>query len=169
EITSSPLPLPPRDAQIKGAALVAGPLSSDGSVRIQTGSIPIVVETDQQEPARTDYADESGENTPDGAEPSAAGQRVEDTSEEADSPTGQGGDDANNGRVTVLGELVGPDSPIASADERSADDPGVAVEDTEAPDAGEDTDAPGEDDDPGALGEDDDMGTTDEDDRGGGR
>ncbi len=45
EITSSP-PLPPRDAQIRGAALVAGPLSSDGSVRIQTGSIPIVVETE---------------------------------------------------------------------------------------------------------------------------
>ena len=49
EITSSPLPLPPRDAQIRGAALVAGPLSSDGSVRIQTGSIPIVVETEPEE------------------------------------------------------------------------------------------------------------------------
>lgn len=46
EISSSPLPLPPRDAQIQGAALVAGPLSSDSSVRIQTGSIPIVVEAD---------------------------------------------------------------------------------------------------------------------------
>jgi hypothetical protein len=48
EITSSPLPLPPRDAQIRGSALVAGPLSSDGSVRIQTGSIPIVVETEPE-------------------------------------------------------------------------------------------------------------------------
>ena len=48
EITSSPLPLPPRDAQIRGSALVAGPLSSDGSVRIQTGSIPIVVEAEPE-------------------------------------------------------------------------------------------------------------------------
>nr|WP_284711340.1 MtrAB system histidine kinase MtrB [Brevibacterium sp. XM4083] len=51
EITSSPLPLPPRDAQIRGSALVAGPMSSDGSVRIQTGSIPIVVEADLAEAA----------------------------------------------------------------------------------------------------------------------
>lgn len=63
EITSSPLPLPPRDAQIQGAALVAGPLSSDGSVRIQTGSIPIVVETgqesaDQDSGRRAGYIDE---------------------------------------------------------------------------------------------------------------
>ncbi|WP_193070752.1 MtrAB system histidine kinase MtrB [Brevibacterium sp. FME37] len=57
EITSSPLPLPPRDAQIQGAALVAGPLSSDGSVRIQTGSIPIVVEANQTPPARGGYVD----------------------------------------------------------------------------------------------------------------
>lgn len=58
EITSSPLPLPPRDAQIQGAALVAGPLSSDGSVRIQTGSIPIVVEADQVTPTEGGYIDE---------------------------------------------------------------------------------------------------------------
>ncbi|MGO1311908.1 MAG: ATP-binding protein, partial [Brevibacterium aurantiacum] len=58
EITSSPLPLPPRDAQIQGAALVAGPLSSDGSVRIQTGSIPIVVETGQTGPAHDGFVDE---------------------------------------------------------------------------------------------------------------
>lgn len=57
EITSSPLPLPPRDAQIQGAALVAGPLSSDGSVRIQTGSIPIVVETGQSPPTHEGYVD----------------------------------------------------------------------------------------------------------------
>ena len=57
EITSSPLPLPPRDAQIQGAALVAGPLSSDGSVRIQTGSIPIVVETGQTPPTDEGYVD----------------------------------------------------------------------------------------------------------------
>ncbi|SMX88968.1 MtrAB system histidine kinase MtrB [Brevibacterium antiquum] len=57
EITSSPLPLPPRDAQIQGAALVAGPLSSDGSVRIQTGSIPIVVETGQAPPTHEGYVD----------------------------------------------------------------------------------------------------------------
>ncbi|WP_426936454.1 MtrAB system histidine kinase MtrB [Brevibacterium sp. LE-L] len=57
EITSSPLPLPPRDAQIQGAALVAGPLSSDGSVRIQTGSIPIVVETDQTMAAEDEQQD----------------------------------------------------------------------------------------------------------------
>ncbi|WP_291797017.1 MtrAB system histidine kinase MtrB [Brevibacterium sp.] len=43
-ISSSPLPLPPADAK-RGQALVAGPTSSDGSVRIQTGSIPIVVES----------------------------------------------------------------------------------------------------------------------------
>ncbi|WP_084500128.1 MtrAB system histidine kinase MtrB [Brevibacterium album] len=42
-ITSSPLPLPPADAK-QGQALVAGPSSSDGSIRIQTGSIPIVVD-----------------------------------------------------------------------------------------------------------------------------
>lgn len=50
EISSSPLPLPPADAAHTGAALVAGPSSSDGSVRIQTGSIPIVVD-----PAEADY------------------------------------------------------------------------------------------------------------------
>src|SRR5699024_9711304 len=142
-----------------------------------TGSIPIVVETDQQEPARTGHADESGENTPDDAEPSAAGGSVEDTSEDADSPTGQGGDDAA-GRETVLGELVGPDSPIAPTDDHSADGPGApgegtevpdAGEGTEVPDAGEDTDAPGHDtsvpgDDTNAPGEDDDPGAPDEDD-----
>lgn len=42
-ISTSPLPLPPADAGPR-SALVAGPSSSDGSVRIQTGSIPIVVE-----------------------------------------------------------------------------------------------------------------------------
>lgn len=42
-ISTSPLPLPPADASPR-SALVAGPSSSDGSVRIQTGSIPIVVE-----------------------------------------------------------------------------------------------------------------------------
>lgn len=59
EITSSPLPLPPRDAQIRGSALVAGPMSSDGSVRIQTGSIPIVVEADPAEavPDRSEPAE----------------------------------------------------------------------------------------------------------------
>ncbi|GAA1634193.1 two-component system sensor histidine kinase MtrB [Brevibacterium sanguinis] len=59
EITSSPLPLPPRDAQIRGSALVAGPMSSDGSVRIQTGSIPIVVEADLAEavPDRSELAE----------------------------------------------------------------------------------------------------------------
>lgn len=50
EISSSPLPLPPADAAHTGAALVAGPSSSDGSVRIQTGSIPIVVD-----PAEAEY------------------------------------------------------------------------------------------------------------------
>ena len=65
EITSSPLPLPPRDAQIHGAALVAGPLSSDGSVRIQTGSIPIVVETGEATPAHEGFIDD-----PDSTEPS---------------------------------------------------------------------------------------------------
>ncbi|WP_369122399.1 ATP-binding protein, partial [Cereibacter sphaeroides] len=35
-ISSSPLPLPPADAKL-GHALVAGPTSSDGSVRLQTG------------------------------------------------------------------------------------------------------------------------------------
>lgn len=43
-ITSSPLPLPPADAVLSGTTLVAGPSTSDGSVRVQTGSIPIVVE-----------------------------------------------------------------------------------------------------------------------------
>src|SRR5699024_3917801 len=191
EITSSPLPLPPRDARIKGAALVAGPLSSDGSVRIQTGSIPIVVETDQQEPTRTASADEPGENesgvnTPDGAEPSAgagssAAGTVHGTSEEADSPTEQGGDDTT-GRETVLGELVGPASSPASTDEHSADAPGAIGEGAQVADAGEDapgdepdvaevddgTATTGEDDDPGAPGE-DDTGTTDEADREGGR
>lgn len=52
-ITTSPLPLPPADAAPR-AAIVAGPTSSDGSVRIQTGSIPIVVEAS---------ADEQGERT----------------------------------------------------------------------------------------------------------
>lgn len=49
EISSSPLPLPPADAPRRGAALVAGPSSSDGSVRIQTGSIPIVVDPAEAE------------------------------------------------------------------------------------------------------------------------
>lgn len=44
EVTSSPLPLPPADAAVRGTALIAGPATSDGSVRVQTGSIPIVVE-----------------------------------------------------------------------------------------------------------------------------
>lgn len=44
QIASSPLPLPPSDAAVTGQALVAGPTTSDGSVRVQTGSIPIVVE-----------------------------------------------------------------------------------------------------------------------------
>src|SRR5699024_4464564 len=186
EITSSPLPLPPRDARIKGAALVAGPLSSDGSVRIQTGSIPIVVETDQQEPTRTGSADEPGVNTPDGAEPSAgagssAAGAVQGTSEEADSPTEQDGDDTT-GRETVLGELVGPASSPASTDEHSADAPGAIGEGAQAADAGADatgdepdaaevdagTATTGEDDDPGAPGE-DDTGTTDEGDCEGGR
>jgi two-component system sensor histidine kinase MtrB len=43
-IATSPLPLPPADAGPR-SALVAGPSTSDGSMRIQTGSIPIVVET----------------------------------------------------------------------------------------------------------------------------
>lgn len=43
-ITTSPLPLPPADAGPR-SALVAGPPTSDGSMRIQTGSIPIVVDT----------------------------------------------------------------------------------------------------------------------------
>lgn len=46
-ITRSPLPLPPADAHVQGTSLVAGPSTSDGSVRVQTGSIPIVVETAQ--------------------------------------------------------------------------------------------------------------------------
>ncbi|MCT1874574.1 MtrAB system histidine kinase MtrB [Brevibacterium luteolum] len=46
-ITTSPLPLPPADARVGGTALVAGPATSDGSLRIQTGSIPIVVETQE--------------------------------------------------------------------------------------------------------------------------
>ncbi|MBE4695693.1 MULTISPECIES: MtrAB system histidine kinase MtrB [Brevibacterium] len=69
EITSSPLPLPPRDAQIRGAALVAGPLSSDGSVRIQTGSIPIVVET---EPDADAAPERSGGRTAQAAPAAAA-------------------------------------------------------------------------------------------------
>ncbi|KAB1947229.1 MtrAB system histidine kinase MtrB [Brevibacterium linens] len=79
EITSSPLPLPPRDAQIRGSALVAGPLSSDGSVRIQTGSIPIVVETepemldaDHDSPAEADSQSASHQETTRTAEPGTA-------------------------------------------------------------------------------------------------
>lgn len=45
ELTSSPLPLPPADAPSSAPALIAGPATSDGAVRVQTGSIPIVVET----------------------------------------------------------------------------------------------------------------------------
>jgi two-component system, OmpR family, sensor histidine kinase MtrB len=48
-ITSSPLPLPPADAHVQGTSLVAGPSTSDGSVRIQTGSIPIVVDTSESD------------------------------------------------------------------------------------------------------------------------
>ncbi len=70
EITSSPLPLPPRDAQIQGSALVAGPLSSDGSVRIQTGSIPIVVEAEFESPAHEGYIDEP--DTPAASDPGSA-------------------------------------------------------------------------------------------------
>lgn len=46
EIASSPLPLPPADAVLRRgqAELVAGPVSSDGSVRLHTGSIPLIVE-----------------------------------------------------------------------------------------------------------------------------
>ena len=49
-IVSSPLPLPPADALIHGTALVAGPSTSDGSVRVHTGSIPIIVEASQNFP-----------------------------------------------------------------------------------------------------------------------
>ena len=56
ELTSSPLPLPPADAPSSAPALIAGPATSDGAVRVQTGSIPIVVET----AAPADEADEDG-------------------------------------------------------------------------------------------------------------
>ena len=56
ELTSSPLPLPPADAPSSGPALIAGPATSDGAVRVQTGSIPIVVET----ASPSDAADEDG-------------------------------------------------------------------------------------------------------------
>lgn len=55
-LTSSPLPLPPADAPSSASALIAGPATSDGAVRVQTGSIPIVVET----AAPADEADEDG-------------------------------------------------------------------------------------------------------------
>lgn len=48
-ITRSPLPLPPADARVHGASIVAGPSTSDGSVRVQTGSIPIVVEEEEEQ------------------------------------------------------------------------------------------------------------------------
>jgi two-component system sensor histidine kinase MtrB len=86
EITSSPLPLPPRDAQIKGAALVAGPLSSDGSVRIQTGSIPIVVETDQDAPEGSGFVDVDVDSEGDAKGPSGrdvAGRPAEDVAADA--------------------------------------------------------------------------------------
>lgn len=57
-IATSPLPLPPADAGPR-SALVVGPTSSDGSVRIQTGSIPIVVDTGTTAAGRAD-ADPTG-------------------------------------------------------------------------------------------------------------
>lgn len=57
-IATSPLPLPPADAGPR-SALVVGPTSSDGSVRIQTGSIPIVVDTGTAAAGRAD-ADPTG-------------------------------------------------------------------------------------------------------------
>ena len=48
-ITSSPLPLPPADAKPGRTSLVAGPSTSDGTVRLHTGSIPIVVETEESQ------------------------------------------------------------------------------------------------------------------------
>lgn len=82
EITSSPLPLPPRDAQIRGSALVAGPLSSDGSVRIQTGSIPIVVETEPE--MLEDDHDDSAEAAPQSASSLPTNTEVESDGDEAD-------------------------------------------------------------------------------------
>lgn len=76
-IASSPLPLPPADAVLRGGTtLVAGPSTSDGSVRVQTGSIPIVVEVAehsaeaavQQGGARSDGAARSGPAQSDGAQ-----------------------------------------------------------------------------------------------------
>lgn len=55
-ITTSPLPLPPADAVISGTTLVAGPTTSEGSVRIQTGSIPIVVEAEHTSVGTPDAA-----------------------------------------------------------------------------------------------------------------
>ncbi|MDN6123782.1 MAG: HAMP domain-containing histidine kinase, partial [Brevibacterium sp.] len=110
EITSSPLPLPPRDAQIQGAALVAGPLSSDGSVRIQTGSIPIVVETGETPPAPEGYGGEPevvrGDDAiiDDGAE-TIGGSEGADGSEDADDDTDAGADDTDSG--TAAGDESG--------------------------------------------------------------
>ncbi|WP_349828693.1 MtrAB system histidine kinase MtrB [Brevibacterium litoralis] len=59
-LTSSPLPLPPTDAMIRGKALVAGPSTSDGTVRIQTGSIPIVVEAEVLDAEGSDFRGAEG-------------------------------------------------------------------------------------------------------------
>lgn len=97
EITSSPLPLPPRDAQVQGAALVAGPLSSDGSVRIQTGSIPIVVETGQAPPTPEGYGGQPevvrGDDAiiDDGTDLTGSSERADDP-EDADDNTDSGTD-----------------------------------------------------------------------------
>ncbi|GAA2008058.1 MtrAB system histidine kinase MtrB [Brevibacterium samyangense] len=58
-ITSSPLPLPPADAVIRGTELVAGPSTSDGTVRIQTGSIPLVVEAEALAAEDSDFRPEN--------------------------------------------------------------------------------------------------------------
>ena len=122
EITSSPLPLPPRDAQIRGSALVAGPLSSDGSVRIQTGSIPIVVET-EPEMLEGDH-DDSAEAAPQSASSLPTNTEVESDGDEADTvETGAAeADAAEAGSVEVDSVEADRDMAVdANARERSMD------------------------------------------------
>ncbi|SDR74211.1 two-component system, OmpR family, sensor histidine kinase MtrB [Brevibacterium sandarakinum] len=132
EITSSPLPLPPRDAQVQGAALVAGPLSSDGSVRIQTGSIPIVVETGQAPPTREGYGGEPevvrGDDAiiDDGTDLTGSGERA-DEPEDADAGADRG-PEIDSGADTDTGADDGDDADSGTGARDDADNIDTRIE-----------------------------------------
>ena len=122
------MPLPPRDAQIRGSALVAGPLSSDGSVRIQTGSIPIVVETEPE--MLEDDHDDSAEAAPQSASPLPTMTAVESAGDEAETVEDDTAEDETGATGAVEVDSAEADSAVA----------GERPTDLGEPDADEDMD-----------------------------